>query len=191
VSRPVLQIISASTRPGRKGIAVARWIQQLAQEHGGFDVELVDLAEVALPLMDEPNHPRLRQYVHQHTQDWSATVSRADAFVFVTPEYNHSFPAGLKNALDYLSAEWADKAAGLVSYGGVSAGLRAATAIKPVLTSLRMLPVVEAVSVPFFTQFVTDDEHFVPNTELEAGGKAMLDELQRVTGAFRTLRDAA
>jgi NAD(P)H-dependent FMN reductase len=191
VSRPVLQIISASTRPGRKGIAVARWIQQLAQEHGGFDVELVDLAEVALPLMDEPNHPRLRQYVHQHTQDWSATVSRADAFVFVTPEYNHSFPAGLKNALDYLSAEWADKAAGLVSYGGVSAGLRAATAIKPVLTSLRMLPVVEAVSVPFFTQFVTDDEHFVPNAELEAGGKAMLDELQRVTGAFRTLRDAA
>jgi NAD(P)H-dependent FMN reductase len=191
VSRPTLQIISGSTRPGRKGIAVARWVQQLAEQHGGFDIELVDLAEIDLPVMDEPNHPRLRQYVNQHTKDWSATVARADAFVFVTPEYNHSFPAGLKNALDYLSAEWADKAAGLVSYGGVSAGLRAATAIKPVLTSLRMLPVVEAVSVPFFTQFLTDDEQFVPNAELEAGGKAMLDELQRVTGALGTLRQAA
>jgi NAD(P)H-dependent FMN reductase len=191
VTRPVLQIISASTRPGRKGIAVARWVQQLAREHGGFDVELVDLAEVDLPVFDEPNHPRLQQYVHQHTKDWSATVARADAYVFVTPEYNHSYPAGLKNALDYLSAEWADKAAGLVSYAGVSAGLRAATAIKPVLAALRMLPVVEAVSVPFFAQFLTEDEEFVPNTELEAGGKAMLDELLRVTGALRPLRQAA
>jgi NAD(P)H-dependent FMN reductase len=165
-------------------------VQRFAEEHGGFDVELVDLAEVGLPVFDEPNHPRLGQYVHQSTKDWSATVSRGDAYVFVTPEYNHSFPASLKNALDHLSAEWADKAAGLVSYGGVSAGLRAATAIKPVLAALRMLPVVEAVSIPFFTQFLTDDEEFVPNTELEAGAKAMLDELLRVTGALRPLRQA-
>src|SRR3954447_20761872 len=191
VTRPVLQIISASTRAGRKGIAVARWFQRFASEHGGFDVELVDLAEVGLPVFDEPNYPRLQQYVNQSTKDWSATVSRADAFVFVTPEYNHSFPASLKNALDHLSAEWADKAAGLVSYGGVSAALRAATAVKPVLAALRMLPVVEAVSIPFFTQYLTDDEEFVPNAELEAGAKAMLDELLRVTGALRSLRRAA
>jgi NAD(P)H-dependent FMN reductase len=191
VSRPVLQIIAASTRPGRRGIAVARWIEQLARQHGGFDVELVDLAEVGLPVFDEPNHPRLRRYVHQHTKDWSATVDRADAFVFVTPEYNHSFPAGLKNALDFLSLEWADKPAGLVSYGGVSAGLRAATALKPVLSALRMVPVVEAVSVPFFAQFVGDDGVFVPNAELEAGGKAMLDELARLAPALRALRSAA
>ncbi|MGY1815770.1 NADPH-dependent FMN reductase [Blastococcus sp. SYSU D00820] len=191
MSRPVLQVVAASTRPGRRGIAVARWIEQLAQEHGGFDVELVDLAEVGLPVLDEPNHPRLQQYTHQHTKDWSATVARADAFVFVTPEYNHSFPAGLKNALDYLHAEWADKAAGLVSYGGVSAGLRAAAALKPVLGALRMVPAVEAVSVPFFTQFVDEEEQFVPNAELSAGGKAMLDELLRLTGALRTLRAAA
>ena len=191
MSRPVLQIVSASTRPGRKGLAVARWVQQLAEQHGGFDVELVDLAEVGLPVFDEPHHPRLQQYVHQHTRDWSATVSRADAFVFVTPEYNHSYPAGLKNALDYLSAEWADKAAGLVSYGGVSAGLRAATALKPVLTALRMVPVVEAATIPFFQQFLTADGAFVPNAELEAGGKAMLDELLRLTGPLRGLRTAA
>jgi NAD(P)H-dependent FMN reductase len=188
VSRPVLQIIAASTRPGRRGIAVARWLQQLARAHGGFDVELVDLAEVALPVFDEPNHPRLRQYVHQHTKDWSATVDRADAYVFVFPEYNHSFPASLKNALDYLSAEWVDKPAGLVTYGGVSAGLRAAAALKPVLAALRVVPVVEAVSVPFFAQFLTEDDEFVPNAELEAGGKAMLDELARLAPALRRLR---
>ena len=190
MSRPVLQIISASTRVGGKGIAVARWFQRFAEEHSGFDVELIDLAEVDLPVFNEPNHPRLGKYVNQSTKDWSATVSRADAFVFVTPEYNHSFPASLKNALDHLSVEWADKAAGLVSYGGVSAGLRSATAIKPVLASLRMLPVVEAVAIPFFTQFLDDDEEFVPNAELEAGAKGMLDELVRVTPALRSLRTA-
>jgi NAD(P)H-dependent FMN reductase len=108
----------------------------------------IDLAEVGLPLLDEPNHPRLQQYSHQHTKDWSAAVSRADAFVLVTPEYNHSFPASLKNALDHLVRDRADKPAGIVSYGGVSAGLRAATALKPVLAALRLVLVVEAVSIP-------------------------------------------
>jgi len=191
VSRPVLQVIAASTRPARKGIAVARWIQQQAQQHGAFDVELVDLAEVGLPVFDEPNHPRMQHYTHEHTREWSATIARGDAFVFVTPEYNHSFPGSLKNALDYLSLEWADKAAGIVSYGGVSAGLRAATALKPVLGALRVIPVVEAVSIPFFAQFLDEDDAFVPNTELEAGGKAMLDEIARLTGALRQLRTAA
>ena len=114
MSRPRLQIIVASTRQDRKGLAVATWVERLAIEHAEFDVELVDLAAVGLPLFDEPNHPRLGQYVHQHTKDWSATVSRADAFILVTPEYNHSFPGSLKNALDYLSQEWADKPVGLV-----------------------------------------------------------------------------
>ncbi len=190
MSRPVLQVVAASTRPGRKGIAIARWVEETARAHGGFDVELVDLAEVGLPLFDEPNHPRLGQYVHQATRDWSATVTRGDAFVFVTPEYNHSYPASLKNALDHLHAEWADKAAGLVSYGGVSAGLRAATALKPVLAALRVHPVPEAVSIPFFPQFLGDDGVFTANAELEAGAKAMLDELLRVTGALRSLRAA-
>jgi NAD(P)H-dependent FMN reductase len=190
VTRPVLQVIAASTRPGRRGLAVAQWFERFAAQHGGFDVELVDLAEVGLPLLDEPNHPRLQQYTREHTRDWSATVSRADAFVFVTPEYNHSFPAALKNALDYLSHEWADKPAGLVSYGGVSAGLRAATALKPVLAALRVVTVVEAVSIPFFAQFLTDDE-FVPNTELESGAKGLLDELLRLAPVLAQLRAAA
>ncbi len=187
MSRPVLQVVAASTRPGRRGLAVARWVERLAQTHGAFDVELVDLAEVGLPVYDEPNHPRLGRYVHEHTRRWSATVDRADAFVFVTPEYNHSFPASLKNALDFLSAEWADKAAGLVTYGGVSAGLRASAALKPVLGALRVHTVPEAVSVPFFAQFLDEDDEFAPNSELEAGGKAMLDELARLTPVLRSL----
>jgi NAD(P)H-dependent FMN reductase len=191
VSRPVLQVIVASTRPGRRGLAVAAWFHELAEQHSGFDVELVDLAERGLPVFDEPSHPRLQQYVQEHTRAWSATIARGDAFVFVTPEYNHSYPGSLKNALDYLSREWADKAAGIVSYGGVSAGLRAATAMKPVLAALRMIPVVEAVSIPFFAQFLDEDHVFVPNAELEAGGKAMLDEISRLTGALRQLRTTA
>ncbi|GIF04935.1 NADPH-dependent FMN reductase [Actinoplanes siamensis] len=188
MSRPVLQIINASTREGRKGIAIARWAQRVAEAHGGFDVELVDLAEVGLPLLDEPDHPRLGQYKHQHTRDWSETVKRADAFVFVLPEYNHSFPASLKNALDHLYAEWNHKPAGLISYGGVSAGLRAATGLKPVLSALRVVVATEAVSVPMFSQFLTVDGEFVPPAQVEASGKAMLDELVRLTGALRTLR---
>ncbi len=191
MSRPVLQVVVASTRPGRRGPAVARWVERLAREHGGFDVELVDLAEVGLPLFDEPHHPRLRRYERESTRRWSATVDRADAFVFVTPEYNHSFPASLKNALDHLAHEWADKAAGLVTYGGVSAGLRASAALKPVLGALRLHVVPEAVSVPFFTRFLDEEDGFAPNAELEAGGKAMLDELARVTPALRSLRAAA
>lgn len=187
---PVLQIIAASTREGRKGIAVARWVRQLAEAHGGFDVELIDLAEINLPLFDEPHHPRLRRYVNQHTRTWSATVERADAYVLVTPEYNHSFPASLKNALDYLHAEWAHKPVGLVSYGGISAGLRAATALRPVLASLRMFPAADAVSIPFFAEHLTDEGGFTPTPTVEASGKAMLDELVRLTPVLAQLRDA-
>ena len=188
MSRHLLQVVAASTRPSRRGIAVAEWVRNMAVAHGAFDVELIDLADVGLPVFDEPHHPRLGRYVHQHTKDWSATVDRADAFVFVTPEYNHSFPASLKNALDFLSAEWGDKAAGLVTYGGASAGLRSSSALKPVLGALRVLTVPEAISIPFFTQFFDSGNNFVPNAELEAAGMAMLGELARVTPALRTLR---
>ncbi len=185
---PVLQVVVASTRPGRKGPAVADWVQRIALQHGGFDVELVDLAEINLPVYDEPHNPCLQQYTKPHTKQWSETVKRADAFVFVFPEHNHSFPASLKNALDFLFVEWAYKAAGLVSYGGVAAGTRAATALRPVLGALRMVPVVEAATIPFFTQFIDTNGVFQANTELDSGAKAMLDELERLTSALTKLR---
>jgi NAD(P)H-dependent FMN reductase len=188
MTRPTLQIVIASTRPGRVGLPVAEWIDRAARAHGGFEVELVDLVDVALPLFDEPNHPRLRQYEHQHTIDWSAIVDRGDAFVFVMPEYNYGFNAALKNAIDYLHTEWNYKTVGLVSYGGVAAGTRAAQMIKQVVTTLKMVPLFEAVSIPFVTQFLDDEGRIVPNETMEQAAAAMFDELLRVTGALAPLR---
>ena len=188
MSKPVLQIVIASTRPGRVGLPVAQWFDGVARAQGDFDVEVVDLAEVALPLFDEPGHPIARQYLHPHTVAWSESVDRADAFVFVVPEYNHSYNAAIKNALDYLHVEWNYKPVGFVSYGGVAAGTRAMTALKPVVAALRMVPVVEAVNIPFVAQFIDDEGRFVPNDQLTFGAAGMLAELAELEGALRTLR---
>jgi NAD(P)H-dependent FMN reductase len=185
VARPVLQVVIASTRPGRIGPAFARWFVARAEQHGEFEIEVIDLAEVALPFMDEPHHPRLAKYQHQHTKDWSASVSRADAFVFVTPEYNYGYNAVLKNALDYLHNEWADKALGFLSYGGVAAGTRSVQQLKQVVTALRMVPVVEAVNVPFAAQFLDDAREVRPNDIMNSSADAMLTELVRMTTRLR------
>jgi NAD(P)H-dependent FMN reductase len=186
---PRLTIIIGSTRPGRAGLPIARWFADRARVHGGFELEVVDLAELNLPLMDEPNHPRLRDYLHQHTRDWSAIVDASDAFVMVTPEYNYGYPAALKNAIDYLQQEWRDKPVGFVSYGGVAAGTRAVQQLKQVVTTLKMVPVFEAVNVPFHPQFIAEDGVVQANEIMEQAADAMLDELQRVEGALRQLRE--
>jgi NAD(P)H-dependent FMN reductase len=188
--RPTLMIVIASTRPGRIGLPVGEWFAAQARAHGGFDIDVADLAGIDLPFMDEPKHPRLREYTHQHTKDWSAEVEAADAFVFVHPEYNYGINAPLKNALDYLNAEWKYKPLGLVSYGGVSAGTRAAQMIKQVATTLGMFPLFEAVSIPFVAEFVGEGGAIVPNAVMEKAADAMLDELLRVSAAFRQLRAA-
>jgi NAD(P)H-dependent FMN reductase len=188
MARPVLQIIIGSTRPTRVGGKVGRWFYQATVEHGGFDVEIVDLAEVDLPIFNEPKHPRFGEYEYQHTKDWSATISRADAYVFVIPEYNHGVNAATKNAIDYLHKEWAYKPVGFVSYGGVAAGTRAMQMVKQSMVALRMTPVFEAVNIPFVHQFLTDDGVFVPNEVLESAVKPMLDEIARVDEALRPLR---
>ena len=118
----VLDVIVASTRPARGGLHVAHWFLERAIDHAGFQVELVDLAQVDLPMFDEPRHPKLRHYEHDHTKVWSSIVDPADAFVIVTPEYNHGPPPALVNALAVLSREWAYKPVGFVSYGSVSGG---------------------------------------------------------------------
>jgi NAD(P)H-dependent FMN reductase len=185
---PKLEIIVASTRPGRVGLPVAQWFLGCAEKHGGFDIELVDLAEWNLPLMDEPNHPRLRRYTNAHTHNWSAKIDEADAFVIVMPEYNHGYTAPLKNAIDYLNAEWAYKPVGLVSYGGVAGGTRAAQMLKQVLTALKMVPVLEAVSIPFVAQFLDDDGAIAANEIMETSATVMLDELVRWTAALAPMR---
>lgn len=183
-TRPLLQIIIGSTRPSRIAPAFSDWFTAIAEEHGGFDIEVIDLAEVGLPFLDEPHHPRLRKYEHQHTKDWSATIDRADAFVFVTPEYNYGYSAVLKNALDFLCHEWADKPVSFVSYGGVGAGTRAVQALKQVVTTLRMVPIFESVNIPFAPPKVKDGV-FEGEEGLELAANAMLDELLRVTALLR------
>lgn len=151
---PVLQIFTVSTRPQRVGPSIAAWFVEYSRAHGAFEIEPIDLAEVGLPLFDEPEHPRLRKYHHAHTKAWSASVARADAFVFVTPEYNHATPPSLVNALDYLVHEWAYKPVGFVSYGGAAGGARSVEAVTPQLTALKMMPLFEAVLIPFFPRFL-------------------------------------
>ena len=97
-----LKVISSTVRPGRKGPIVAAWITDLARKNGNFDVELLDLGEIKLPMMDEPNHPVMRNYQHDHTKWWSAKIDEADAFIFVTAEYDYNYPAPLRNALEYF-----------------------------------------------------------------------------------------
>jgi NAD(P)H-dependent FMN reductase/ketosteroid isomerase-like protein len=187
MSSPLVQVIIGSTRPGRVGEPVARWFEGVAREHGGFDVEMVDLVEVGLPMFDEAKHPRLREYEHEHTKRWSAIVDRADAYVWVIPEYNYGVNAATKNAIDYLHQEWARKPVGIVSYGGVAAGTRSAQMLKQIAGALRMTTLTEAVNIPFVTQFLHDGR-FVPNDELRTGAAGMLDELTLVAAVLGRLR---
>jgi NAD(P)H-dependent FMN reductase len=188
MSKPNLLVIIASVRQGRVGLPVAEWIIETARELDEFDVEVADLAEINLPMMDEPNHPRLRKYTHQHTWDWSARIEAAEAFIFVMPEYNYGFNAPLKNAIDYLHNEWKWKPVAFVSYGGVSAGTRAVQMIKQVVTTLNMFALNEAVSIPFVQQFLDEDGRIQPNETMEAAARTMLHELYRVALAMQTLR---
>jgi NAD(P)H-dependent FMN reductase len=182
-----LHVIVASTRPGRAGSAIAEWALTEAAGHAAFRTLLVDLAKVNLPLLDEPHHPRLMRYEHQHTKDWSATIAAADAFVIVTPEYDYGMPAALLNALHYLSAEWAYKPVGFVSYGGVSAGTRSVQMAKLVITALKMMPIPEAVSIPFFSEYLKDGS-FTPPPAQNATARVMLNELERWASALAPLR---
>ena len=188
---PTLQIIIASTRPGRIGLPVAQWFTGRAREHDEFAIDVADLAEIDLPFFDEPKHPRLREYTKQHTKDWSARVGAADAFVMVLPEYNFGMPATLLNAIDFLYHEWHYKPVGFVSYGGVAAGTRAVQQVKQVVTTLKMFAISEAVSIPFVGQHMRADGSLEPNETMELAADALLNELVRVERALRPLRAAS
>lgn len=185
--KPVLLIIIGSTRPGRIGKPIGDWFEQQALEHGGFDVRVGDLAEINLPFLDEPNHPARREYTKPHTFAWSEMVDAADAYVLVLPEYNHSFTAPIKNAIDFVSKEWAYKPVGIVSYGGISGGLRAVQAIKPVLMALRMSVINEAVVIHGAGNLVHDGD-FTANEAMEHASKSILNELARLAPVLQQLR---
>lgn len=182
-----LEVIIASTRPGRVGLPVGEWFYEFATEQGQFEVEIADLAEINLPFLDEAKHPRLQEYEKEHTKRWSARIAAADAFVIVTPEYNHSMPAPLVNALDFLYLEWNHKPVGFVSYGGISGGTRSVVIARAMVSALKMVPVTDAVHIPFVHSFFREGK-FEPKEEVKHGATNMLGELYRLAEALKPLR---
>ena len=186
-----LNVVTVSTRPTRVGPKVAAWFTERARAHAGFTVVPVDLAEVALPIYDEHEHPRFRKYTHEHTKRWSAIVDAADAFAFVIPEYNYFAPPALVNAFDFVFHEWNYKPCAMISYGGVSAGTRSAQMCKLHASSLKMVPIPEAVSIPFVTKLINEAGVFDPGTSQDAPAKLVLDELHKWAAALAPLRGRA
>jgi NAD(P)H-dependent FMN reductase len=180
-------IVVGSVRPGRVGLPIAEWVRGEAEKFGGFDIDFVDLAELALPFMDEPMHPRLQQYSKPHTIAWSERVAAADAFVFVTPEYNYSYSPALKNALDFLNQEWWMKPVGFVSYGGVSSGTRGVVALLPSIVALGLVRVGANVELTFGGKQVVDGVFEPQEKELTILGHE-LAELARLAEGLKPLR---
>ncbi|KAA9327350.1 NADPH-dependent FMN reductase [Adhaeribacter soli] len=180
-------IIIGSTRPGRNGEAVGKWVYEVASKRTDAAYELIDLLEVNLPFLDEPNPPAMQQYTKQHSKDWSARIMPFDAFVFVTPEYNHGVPAALKNALDFLYKEWNNKAAGFVAYGNAG-GARSVEHLRCTMAELQMADVREQVALSLFTDF----EHysvFKPAAFQEKKLNALLDQLVSWGEALKQVRE--
>ncbi len=183
-----LQVIICSTRPGRVGPSVANWFAEFAAKHEGFDTSLVDLADFNLPVYDEPHHPRMQNYQHAHTQRWSASVLAADAYVFVTPEYNYCPPPAFFNALNYVYKEWNYKPCGFVSYGGLSGGLRSVQVAKQLVTTLKMMPMVESVAIPMVATLLDEAKTFTPNSLINDSAQTMLTELHKWAAALKPMR---
>ena len=180
-------IIMGSTRPGRKAEAVARWVHDIATKRQDASFELVDLLDFNLPLLDEPVPPSKGQYTRPHTQAWAAKVDSFDAYVFVTPEYNHGTSGALKNALDYLYREWNNKAAGFVGYGSAG-GVRAVENLRLIMGELQVADVRAQVQLSLATDF-ENYTVFKPDPRKEASVNAMLDQVIAWGGALRPLRN--
>jgi NAD(P)H-dependent FMN reductase len=181
-----IAIIIGSTRPGRNGEAVARWVHEIAKKRSDAEFELVDIADYNLPLLDEPVPPSMGQYTKPHTQAWSAKIASFDGFVFVTPEYNHATSGALKNAIDFLYNEWANKAAGFVGYGSTG-GTRAVENLRLIMGELQVADVRAQVGLSLFTDFESFSV-FKPSPHHETSVNTMLDQVIAWSGAMKTLR---
>jgi NAD(P)H-dependent FMN reductase len=182
-------IILGSTRPNRNGEQVAKWVYEIAARRDDAEFELVDLRDYPLPHLDEPLPPSMGQYQNEHTRQWADKIASFDGFVFVTPEYNHSTSGVLKNAIDYLYAEWHNKAAGFVSYGGVG-GARAAEHLRLVAGELQMADVRQQVALSLLTEF-ENFSVFKPGDYNRAALDTLLDQVIAWSGALAPLRQPA
>ncbi|MBF9128091.1 NAD(P)H-dependent oxidoreductase [Plantactinospora sp. S1510] len=183
---PRVAIIVGSTRPGRKADTVARWVLDIALRRDDATFEVVDIADHALPHLDEPIPARQGQYAHAHTRDWAEKIGSFDSYVFVTPEYNGSIPGTLKNAIDFLYAEWNDKVAGFIGYG-IQGGVRAIEHLRLILSDLNVTGVHHTIALTFAEDF-EDYTQFTPSDPQEKNLTAMLDELVTQTLALRGAR---
>lgn len=181
-------IVVGSVRPGRIGLPIAQWVRERVEAETDWEVDFVDLAELALPFMDEPNHPMKREYTKPHTIAWSERVDAADAFIFVTPEYNHSFSPALKNAIDFLHQEWWRKPVSFVSYGGVSAGTRGVEALASTVVGVGMVRTGANVELPFAGLQVADGV-FTPNAKETAVLTKLFGEFAEIIPALRPLQN--
>ena len=179
-------IIVGSTRPGRKADSVAKWVHDIAKKRSDAEYEIVDIKDYELPLLDEPVPPSLGKYEKEHTKRWSAKIDSFDAFVFVTPEYNHGISGALKNAIDFLYREWNNKAAGFVSYGSAS-GARAVESLRLVMGELQVADVRAQVMLSLATDFESY-KTFKPDAKHEKAVSTMLDQVVAWGGALKTLR---
>ena len=180
-------IILGSTRPGRNGEAVAKWVYEHAQKRSDAEFELVDLADFNLPLYDEPVPPSMgANYTKEHTKKWSEKIASFDGYVFVTPEYNHATSGALKNAIDFLYTEWNNKAAGFVGYGSLG-GARAIENLRTIMAELQIADVRNQVSLSLFTDF-ENGSVFKPQALHLDNVNAMLDQVVAWSGALKTLR---
>ncbi len=180
-------IILGSTRPGRNGEAVANWVYEHAKKRSDAEFELIDIKDFNLPLLDEPIPPSLNQYQHDHTKAWATKIDTFDAFVFVTPEYNHGTSGALKNAIDFIYKEWNNKAAGFVGYGSAG-GTRAVEHLRLVMAELQVADVRAQVALSLFTDFEKMSV-FKPAAHHERSLKTMFDQVIAWGGALKTLRD--
>ena len=181
-----IAIVTGSTRPGRKNLAVAEWVYRIAHQRKDAEFELVDIADYELPLLDEPMPPILGQHAHAHTKIWSERIASFDAYVFITPEYNHSTSAALKNAIDFLYREWLNKAAGFVSYGG-HGGVRAVEHLRLILAELMVATVRGQVALSLFTDF-EGFRTFKPGPHRESEVHTMLDQVVAWGRALQSVR---
>jgi NAD(P)H-dependent FMN reductase len=182
-----IAIIIGSTRPGRNGEAVAKWVYEIAQKRTDAEFELVDIKDFNLPLLDEPVPPIMGQYTQEHTKVWSAKIASFDAYVFVTPEYNHATSAALKNAIDFLYHEWVNKAAAFVGYGG-AAGVRAVENLRLIMGEMQVADVRAQVGLSLFTDF-ENFSVFKPGPQQEQSVNSMLDQVIAWGGALKTMRE--
>jgi NAD(P)H-dependent FMN reductase len=181
-----IAIILGSTRPGRNGEAVARWVLDIAKQRSDAEYELVDIADYNLPHLDEAMPPSMGRYEQPHTKAWAEKIGSFDGFVFVTPEYNHSTSGALKNAIDFLYSEWNNKAAGFVSYGSVG-GTRAVEHLRLVMGELQVADVRAQVALSLYTDFENFAEFSPAPLHTEAVGR-VLDQVVSWSGALATVR---